>query len=475
MITTLDATLVNVALPVIGSMPGADTAALSWVVNAYTLALAGLLALGGATADRIGRKTSLYIGLALLIAGSACAALAGSVLTLIVGRWVMGAGAAFVIPTGLSTISAVFDVSSRALASGVLGAAGLLGAPLGPLLGGVLLDLFSWPSVFLLNVALLIPPTLLAWKLVPETRAREEDTRPFDWRGATLATVGTSALVWAIVGLPGNDWLSLRVLGLAATGTTILVAFVAWQRRAREPMLDLQGLNRVLAAGVTVLFWCYFALLGSLFVLTQYLQLVLDYRPLEAGVGVLPVVATTVVAFLAAGKLADHWGLRAVVVSGLVLVAAGLVVMSAATPDSGFGIVLAALLLVGLGMGTILPLVPVAMINTQPQEKAGAVSAIADTGRYLGGAFGTAVLGSMTALHFRADMTGATSGPAANDLTAAIRASAETGGDSGHALQETASTAYTAGMATAHLVAAALIVVAILAALVLPASKRTDP
>ncbi|MEV1083737.1 MFS transporter [Streptomyces sp. NPDC050211] len=472
MVTTLDATLVNVALPVIGRHLGADAAALSWVVNAYTLSLAGLLVLGGAIADRIGRKIALYLGLLLFITGSVAAAAAESVALLIGGRWVMGAGAALMMPTGLSTISAVFVSHRRALAAGVLGAAGLIGAPLGPLLGGALLGHFGWPSVFAVNIFLAAPLLLSAWKLVPETRARRQDARPFDWGGAILATTGTSAVVWSIVEAPQRAWLDPQVAVVTVVAFALLTAFVVRQRRTPQPMLPLRSLSRVTTAGAAVLFWCYFALLGSLFAVAQYLQLVLGYSPLDAGLRVLPVVATTAISFISAGELAKRLGLRTVVSLGLLLLILGLVVMSEATASAGFGVVLTALLLVGLGMGVILPLVPTTMINAQPPGQAGVASAIADTSRYLGGALGTAVVAGITTAHFRAAMTGPAGTPVPSDLAEAIVIAGNLDSDHRQALKQAASTAFTNAMATAHLITAALVAAAVLFVLFLPAKKR---
>lgn len=419
-VTTMDATRITIALPSIAAGLGADAAALAWIVNAYTVALAGLLVLGGAVADRVGRRRMLHVGLAVFAAGSVLATLSASTGSLIAARWLMGIGAALFLPVGISTLRAIFPPDRRALATGILGAAGLLGAPGGVLVGGALLDRFAWPSVFAIDLLLIAPVALLAWRLVPETRVAAAHARPFDWPGAGLATLGTTASVWAILAIPRYGWQHPRVLLASTAAGLLLAAFVVWQRRAERALLDLRRIDRVAGGGCVMLAVCYFGLLGSLFALTGFLQNELRLDPFEAGVQVLPVVATTVVSFLFAGVLRDRLGLRRAVGGGLALVALGLTAMSAATPSEGFVIVLAALGLVGLGMGIVLPLVPLAIGEALPREQAALAGALADTSRYLGGAIGTAAFaampGGMAAPHLLAAALVAALVPAARVL-----------------------------------------------------------
>ena len=232
----IDNTIVNVALPTLVRDLGADVSQLQWVVDAYTLAFAGLLLLAGALGDRFGRRRTLLAGLAVFGAASAGAAYAGGVDALIGARAIMGAGAAFIMPATLSLLIGVFtDPRERAMAVGIWAATAGLGVALGPVVGGVLLDRYWWGSIFIVNVPLCVAAIALGRAVVPESR--DPHPRRVDWTGVALSGAGLIALVWAVIEAPARGWTSAAVLGAGAFAATVLVAFVAQQRPAAERCL----------------------------------------------------------------------------------------------------------------------------------------------------------------------------------------------------------------------------------------------
>ena len=295
LVIVIDNTIVNVALPTLVRDLEADVAELQWVVDAYTLVFAGLLLVAGALGDRYGRRRTLLAGLAVFGGASAWAAYAGGADGLIAARAVMGAGAAFIMPATLSLLISVFtDARERATAIGIWAATAGLGVALGPVVGGVLLDHFWWGSIFIVNVPLIVVAVLAGRRLLPESR--DPVVRRIDWAGAALSVVGLVALVWAIIEAPVEGWMSAPVLAAAALATAALLAFVVWQRRTEEPLLDVRLFSnpRFTAASITVMV-LFFALFGFLFLSTQYLQFVLGYSPSAAGVRVLPYAGAMIV------------------------------------------------------------------------------------------------------------------------------------------------------------------------------------
>src|SRR3954466_8431782 len=249
----IDNTIVNVALPTLVRDLEADVAELQWVVDAYTLVFAGLLLLAGALGDRFGRRRTLLAGLGVFGGASACAAYAGGVDGLIVARAVMGAGAAFIMPATLSLLISVFtDARERMLAIGIWAATAGVGVALGPVVGGVLLDHFWWGSVFIVNVPVVAVAIIAARLLVPESR--DPIARRVDWTGAALSGAALVTFVWAIIEAPSQGWTSATVISAFVLSAGALGAFVAWERRATEPLLDVRLFRnaRFTAASLTV-------------------------------------------------------------------------------------------------------------------------------------------------------------------------------------------------------------------------------
>jgi EmrB/QacA subfamily drug resistance transporter len=271
LVIVVDNTIVNVALPTLVRELDADVRDLQWVVDAYTLVFAGLLLAAGALGDRFGRRRTLLGGLVVFGLSSAAAAYAGDVDRLIAARAIMGAGAAFIMPATLSLLLVVFtDARERATAVGIWAATAGIGVALGPVVGGWLLDRFSWGSIFLVNVPLCAAAIAVGMLCVPQSR--DPAAPRVDWTGAALSGVGLIALVWAIIEAPDKGWASGPVLGAGAAAAAALTVFVLQQRRAAEPLLDIRLFRdpRFTAASGTIAI-LFFALFGFLFVATQYL------------------------------------------------------------------------------------------------------------------------------------------------------------------------------------------------------------
>jgi EmrB/QacA subfamily drug resistance transporter len=278
----LDNTILNVALPTLQDALHASASKLQWMVDAYLLVFAGLLLVFGTLGDRFGRKLALQAGVSIFGIASLGALVADTAGQLIAVRAAMGVGAALIMPATLSIIANVFPPDERGRAIGVWAALAAIGIGLGPLAGGLLLEWFDWPAVFLLNVPFAAAALALGIPYVPESR----DPRPgsFDALGAVLSTAGFTALVYAIIEAPGEGWSSGLVLGSLAVAAVLLGAFVWWERRTAEPMLDLGFFrSRSFSVGTAAVSLAFFALLGGIFALTQYLQFAHGYSAIEAG------------------------------------------------------------------------------------------------------------------------------------------------------------------------------------------------
>ncbi|MDA0164053.1 DHA2 family efflux MFS transporter permease subunit [Solirubrobacter ginsenosidimutans] len=464
----IDNTIVNVALPTLARELDADLSELQWVVDAYTLAFAGLLLLAGTLGDRFGRRRTLLAGLAVFGASSAAAAFAGGVDALIAGRAVMGAGAAFIMPATLSLLITVFtDARERALAVGLWAATAGLGVAIGPVAGGWLLEHFAWGSIFLVNVPLCVIAIVVGLRVVPESR--DPAAPRIDWLGAALSGVGLVALVWAIIEAPGKGWTSGPVLAAGALAAIVLTAFVVQQRRAAAPLLDLRLFRdpRFTAASgtITILF---FALFGFLFLSTQYLQFVLGFSPTAAGVRLLPYAGAMIVFAILSAKLVAAFGTKRVVTTGLALFATGLAVGATIASDGGYARLALAFVLMGAGMGLAGAPATEAIMTSLPPERANIGSAVNDTSRELGGALGVAVVGSIMSSLYSGALPAGAPAAARDSLGAAVA--------SGPAVAEAAREAFVDALSTASIVVAAAVALgALLAWRYLPAHRRPHP
>jgi EmrB/QacA subfamily drug resistance transporter len=450
----VDNTIVNVALPTLAGDLDADIADLQWVVDAYTLVFAGLLLLAGALGDRFGRRRMLLIGLAVFGAASTSAAYSGDVDGLIIARGVMGAGAALIMPATLSLLVSVFtDTRERSMAVGIWAATAGVGVALGPVVGGFLLDHFWWGSIFIVNVPLVTLAIVAGLNLIPESR--DPVARRIDWAGAGLSGIGLVALVWAIIEAPSQGWTAAHVIGAGALAVTALLAFVLWQRRGSEPLLDVRLFRnaRFTAASSTIMV-LFFALFGFLFLSTQYLQFVLGYSPLGAGVRALPYAGSMIVFAICSAVLVAHLGTKRVVTVGMLLFSAGLATATTVSITSGYGRLALAMVLMGAGMGLAGAPATESIMGSLPPGRANIGSAVNDTTRELGGALGVAIVGSVMSSLYAAKLPDLLPGSVSPAAAHAARESLGAGVTMGPDIANAAREAFVQAMAGASVVAA---------------------
>ncbi|MFE2065771.1 MFS transporter [Streptomyces sp. NPDC059467] len=391
----LDNTVLNVAIPSLTRELHAATADIQWMINAYSLVQSGLLLTAGSAADRYGRKKMLIAGLALFGAGSLAAGLADTTGQLIAARAGMGVGGALLLTTTLAVAMQIFTPDEHPKAIGIWSAVNALGFAAGPLIGGFMLNHFWWGAIFLVNLPVAALALAAVVVLVPESKNPQGD-RP-DLLGALLSTIGMAALVFAIISGPEHGWTSARVLITAAVAVLVLGAFAYWESRIPFPMLDPHFFrNRRFTGAVAGAVLITFGMGGALFLLTQHLQFVLGYGPLEAGLRTAP-LALTVVALNFTGvsaKWATRLGTPVAVAVGMVLMSLGLV--SIALFDSGgYGGTLLGLLLIGAGCAVANPAMAHAVMSAIPPEKAGVGAGINGTLAEFGNGLGVAVLGAV--------------------------------------------------------------------------------
>ena len=461
LVISLDNTILNVALPSIESDLGASASDLQWIVDSYVLVFAGLLLTAGSLGDRFGRRRALVLGLTVFGAGSALSALAGSTDQLIASRALMGVGAAFIMPTTLSVLTNVFPAEERGKAIGIWAAVAGLGVAIGPITGGWLLEHFEWTSVFVVNLPVVAIGLAGAMLLVPESRDPEQAA--LDPVGAGLSIAGLTTLVWGIIEAPQRGWGSAGVIAAFAIGAVLLAAFVRWELRTNTPMLDVRLFRNGAFSGASgAIALAFFALFGTIFFLTQYLQGVLDYTALEAGVRTLPMAGGLVLGGPLSARVAQRIGARVVVAAGLTTVAAGLMLLSQVEVDSGYGLIAASLAVFGVGMGAAMAPATESIMSSLPQAHAGVGAAMNDTTRMVGGSLGVAVLGSLLFSGYRGDMESVTAdlpaqaGAAGDSLGAASAIAQRVGGETGAALARAADAAFTSAMGDALMIGAAV-------------------
>jgi EmrB/QacA subfamily drug resistance transporter len=390
----------NVNLPLLQRAFNASTSGLQWAVDAYGLLFAAMLLPAGALADRYGRKTALQFGLAVIGAGSMAAMVSGSTWQLIACRAVMGLGAAFVMPGTLSILTNVFPVEERGSAIAIWAGFAGFGGVVGPITSGWLLEHFYWGSAFAINVPIVVAALAVGLWLVPNSK--HPDDTVLDPPGVVLVVAGLFALLYGVIDGPERGWTSTPILGGLLLGTALLAAFVVWELRTAHPMLDMRLFaNRSFSVGAGTITMQYFALWGLFFILAQYLEIARGYAPLSAAFAIVPIAVLSMVGAPLSAPLVRRFGPRAVVGTGLLSTATGLAVLSRATPFTPLAVVLAAEVLIGLGIGqTTAPSTTLIMTNV-PVARAGVGSAVNDVSRELGGALGIAVLGSILSSAYR--------------------------------------------------------------------------
>jgi EmrB/QacA subfamily drug resistance transporter len=393
----------NVALPSVARATHASQTSLAWIIDAYSLVFAALLLPAGALGDRFGRRRALIAGLTVFGVGSAAAMTVSSSGALIVLRGVLGLGAAFVMPATLSTITSAVPIERRAKAVGLW--AGVAGgsAVVGLLASGALLEAWSWRSVFGLNVVLAVVAIVGTLRVVPESA--DEDTPPLDVTGALLAVVGLVALVYSVIEAPAAGWLGARTVGGLVLGLVVLAGFVGWELRVASPMLDPRlFLNRRFSAGTLSILVQFFAFFGFVFISLQYLQIVRGDSPMVAAVSLLPMAAGMMPTARLAPSVASRLGARITCVTGLVIIAAALLLLSTVDQDSSYWLLVGGLLPLGVGMGLAMTPATTAITEALPTSQQGVGSAMNDLSRELGGALGIAVIGSVLSDGYRSHL-----------------------------------------------------------------------
>ena len=395
-VVVLDASIVNVALPSIGSDLDFSQDNLSWVVNGYTLFFGGFLLLGGRMADLIGRRRMFIAGLVLFALASLAGGLATSPGTLIAARAVQGLGAALLSPAALSLVTVMFsEGAERNKALGVWGAVAGSGGAAGVLLGGVLTEYAGWEWVLFVNVPIGIAAALLATRLLPESR--NAGARHFDVAGAVSVTTGLSLLVYTLVDANDAGWLSGQTLGLGAVALALLAAFVAIERRSQAPLVPFGIFRRRTITGTNIVgLLVAMALFSMFFFVSLYMQMVLGYDALDAGLAYLPLAVGIIISAGIASALVTKFGFKPILVAGLVLTAIGLTWFSQVDVGGSYvGDILFPSLIAAVGLGfAFVPMTIAAVSGVAPHET-GLASGLINTSQQVGGALGLAILASI--------------------------------------------------------------------------------
>ncbi len=463
LIIIIDDTIINIAVPTLQRSLGASATALQWIVDAYVLVFAGLLLTMGALGDRFGRKRFLQLGLLVFAGASVFGAFASSASQLVVARALMGVGGAMIMPSTLSIIVAVFPRQERVKAIGIWTGIASLGIPIGPIVGGWLLEHFWWGSVFLLNVPIAAVALLAGAVLVPESR--HSAPRRADLAGLALSIVALTTLVYGIIEAPSSGWTSAKVIGSLGAAVVAAIAFVRHESRVRAPMLDLRLFqNPRLAWGAGAVTVAALALGGLAFELTQYLQFVQGYTPLQAGLRFLPIAVGFGVAGPISQRLVPRIGSARLVGAALGLVAVFLATLSQAQAGTSYWLVGAELFFIGVGIGAAFVPSTDAVMAAVPGNDAGLGSAINDSGRQVGAALGIGVLGALANAGYSSGIAKAASslapGPAAaarRSVGGALQVAREMSGPAGKALRQAADAAFLDGFGTAMLAGAAVL------------------
>ncbi|MBU9765416.1 DHA2 family efflux MFS transporter permease subunit [Mycobacterium sp. TNTM28] len=394
----VDNTIVNVALPTIAKDLGANNSGLQWVVDMYTLVFAGLLLTGGYLGDRFGRRLILLVGVVGFMAFSAVAAVSGSLGQLIGARAGLGLFAALVFPATLAIVVVIFDdLTERALAVALWAAVAGVAAAIGPVLGGWLLEHFSWGSIFWAN----LPAGLLALILIPilVPPNKNTDAQAFDLGGVLLSTIGVALFVYSVIEAPNHGWSSLRTIAGIAVGAGVIAVFAAWEHRKPNALFDVRLFaDRRFAAAALLMAFGFFALMGFVFLVTQYFQAVKGYSPLETGIRTLPFAIVMAVLAGPSMWLADKLGSGRTAACGSLVLAVGFwLTVQYGVDTSYWRVIVVAMSTMAAGVAMISGPATLLVLNELSAGQAGAGAAVNDTSREIGGTLGVAVLGSILA------------------------------------------------------------------------------
>jgi EmrB/QacA subfamily drug resistance transporter len=466
LIIVMDNTILNVAIPSLMTDLGATNSQIQWIVDSYVLVFAGLLLTTGSLSDRFGRKGALQFGIVLFGFGSAAAALSTTANQLIATRAFMGIGGALIMPATLSILTNVFrDPRERGRAIAIWAGFSGLGVAIGPMMGGFLLEHFSWHSVFWINIPIGIAALVLGIRYVPTSRDSKQ--RPLDPIGAVLSMAALASLLFGIIEGPAKGWSHDTVLAAFAVAVVTGIGFVYWELHTEHPMLQMSVFQnaRFTAASMTITL-TFFALFGSLFLMTQYWQLVHGYSPLQAGIRLLPHAATMMIVAPLSARLVERAGTKRVVLTGLTLIATGLLLLSTIAPDTPYVVVISYFVIMASGMGMTMAPATESVMGSLPRDMAGVGSAINDTTRQVGGALGVAIIGSVVSSIYanRIDTVAANLGldaastsAAESSLGQAQRVAGELGASAG-TLFDDANTAFVDALTIGMRISAAVII-----------------
>ncbi|MDX3569185.1 MFS transporter [Streptomyces bobili] len=473
LLVAVDATVLHVAVPAVTEDLRPGGIELLWIVDTYPLVCASLLILFGTLGDRVGRRRILLLGYTLFGVASAMAAFAGTAEVLIVARALLGVGGAMIMPATLSILRQVFpDRRERALAIGIWSAVAAVGAAVGPLLGGFLLEHFWWGSVFLVNIPLMLVSLPVGRLLLPESKGSGEG--PWDVVGALMAAAGLFGAVLGVKRLGGGE-LGPATLAPLAAGALLIVLFVRRQRRRRHPLVDLRMFARpAFSTAVGCIVLAMLALVGLELIAAQYLQLVLDLSPLETGLRLLPLTFAAMSAGLAGARLLRRFGPRRMVCAGFCLTAVAVVLLTSMGGTDNAGLMLAGFLLLGFGLETTLFGAYESMLSEAPPEQAGGAAAIGETSYQLGAGIGIALLGSVMNAAYAPGLSSVPGVPAeasaaaGNSLGEAYEVAGRLGGPAGEVLRQTARDCFVHGLHVTLVVSAGLLLLGAVMALRLP-------
>lgn len=394
LIIVLDNSILNVAIPTLIRDLNASNSQVQWMVDSYTLVFAGLLLTMGAMGDRYGRRGALQMGYVLFGLGSLASAFANSADQLIATRAFMGIGGALIMPATLSIITNVFPPQERGKAIGVWAGTAGIGVALGPLTGGFLLAHFYWGSIFLVNIPIVIFGLIAGFLLIPTSK--DPSAPKLDPVGAALSVAALTAIVYALIEAPERGWTAPLTLAILGAGLVLGAVFVWWEQRSDHPMLDVSFFqNPRFSAANAAITLTFFAMFGSIFLLTQYLQFTLGYTPLESGVRMLPYAGTMMVVAPLSSKFVERFGSKRIIATGLGLAAIALVLMGSLSVNTQYGDIAWRFVILAAGMALVMAPATDSVMGSVPLAKAGVGSAVNDTTRQVGGALGVAIIGSI--------------------------------------------------------------------------------
>jgi EmrB/QacA subfamily drug resistance transporter len=481
LVIVLDNSILNVALPSIVRELDATNTQLQWIVDSYTLVFAGLLLTAGSLGDRFGRRPALQVGFVLFGLGSLASAMATSPNMLIFSRAFMGIGGAFIMPATLSIITNVFPTRERGKAIGIWAATAGLGAALGPLTGGFLLEHFYWGSVFLVNLPIVIFGLVAGVFLIPDSK--DPSAPRLDPVGAVLSIVGLALVLFSIIEAPRNGWTDPVTVVCFLVGAAVLGGFAWWELHSSHPMLDFNFFrNPRFSAASAAITLTFFAMFGSLFLFSQYLQFVLGYTPLQTGIRLLAVAIPMIIVAPLSPRFVHRFGTKYVVAAGMSLSTIALILLSFLATDSTYPQLVWRLVILSCGLALTMAPATESIMGSLPLAKAGVGSAVNDTTRQVGGALGVAVLGSVFNSIYTSSVTDALSAStlpasaidaAKDSVGGALGVAASIGGAAGNAVAQVARDAFVDGLAFASRAGALVTLVGVVITLLwLPARAR---